>query len=81
MLASQPDEVLQSLAVHCVEPAPDTTRLLVTVGVEPALGTTVDPIDALERLDRASGRIRSEVAAAITRRRTPVLSFRFAIAT
>src|SRR3712207_7978768 len=33
---------------------------------------------SLEHLNRAAGRLRSEVAAAITRRKTPALAFRLA---
>jgi ribosome-binding factor A len=68
------DAVLQGLDVVDVLPAPDASRLLVTVR---PLGPE-EPGRVLERLGRASGRLRSEVAAAITRRKTPVLAFRLA---
>lgn len=76
VLAEQ-GEILRGLHVVAVEPAPDTSRLLVTVGA--LLHDRIDPAAALEQLERASGRLRSEVAAAITRRRAPALAFRFAL--
>ena len=68
------DELLQSLHVLTVEPAPDASRLLVKLCAD------VPP----ERFDRQailnlvagqSGRLRCEVATAITRKRTPTLVF------
>jgi ribosome-binding factor A len=75
VLAGQCDDVvLQGLDVVDISPAPDASRLLVMVRpLDPE-----EPGRVLERLDRASGRLRSEVAAAITRRKTPVLAFRLA---
>ena len=68
------DEVLQNLCVLAVDPAPNTSRLLVTVGfcvVDP----TADVARVMEHLERAAGKLRCEVAAAIHRRRTPQLVF------
>jgi len=76
-LGAQPDDVLQSLTVVSVDPAPDTSRLLVTVA--PPAWEWIDPCLALERLDRAAPRLRVEVAAAITRRKAPALAFRVAL--
>lgn len=79
VLAGEGDAVLQALRVVAVEPAPDLARLLVTVGA--ALpGAPIDPAAAIERLERASGHLRSEVATAITRRKAPSLAFRVALA-
>ena len=67
------DEVLRDLRVEEVAPAPDSGHLLVT------LSPTDDspPLEVfLEHLQRASGRLRSEVAAAIHRRKAPELHFR-----
>ena len=61
--------------VVAVSPAPNSTRLLVTVGAAGA-GRIEDVERALERLHQAAARLRTEVAAAITRRRVPELSFR-----
>ena len=69
------DELLQCLMIESVEPAPDSTRVLVTVSV-PAGG--VDAGAVLERLHRAAGRFRSEIAAAVHRKRVPELVFRVA---
>jgi ribosome-binding factor A len=71
------DDELGGLVVLDVAPAPDTSRMLVTVG-SPSTGI-VDPAVVLDRLASASGRLRAEVAAAITRRRAPSLAFRVAL--
>jgi ribosome-binding factor A len=71
------DEVLQALHVVAVDLAPDTRRLLVTVGSLASEG--LDPAEVLERLGRASARLRVEVASAITRRKTPTLVYRYAV--
>jgi ribosome-binding factor A len=71
------DELLRNLMVDTVEPAPDSTRVLVTVAL-PAHGPGADPHLVLERLNRLSGKLRVEVAAAIHRKRTPELIFRVA---
>lgn len=68
------DELLQSLRVVDVEPAPYSSRLLVTVV------TDLSPEEAdrhviLERLQEHAGRLRCEVAASINRRKTPTLVF------
>ena len=69
-LAGCADEVLQNLHVVGVVPAAGGGRLLVTLA-------TSRPDDRTERhLARAYGLLRSEVAAAINRRRTPELVFR-----
>jgi ribosome-binding factor A len=70
------DEILQALCLIEVSPAPDASQMLVVVG--PALGAV--PLDAVEvqaALNRASGWLRSEIAAAITRKRAPRLMFRY----
>ncbi len=69
-LAGCADEVLQNLHVVGVVPAVGGGRLLVTLAAS-------HPDDRVERhLARAYGLLRSEVAAAINRRRTPELVFR-----
>lgn len=68
------DDVLRNLYVESVDPAPDSSRLLVTVSVLDKDDTT--PIDViLGRLAAATGKLRSEVAASISRRKTPELVF------
>ena len=69
------DDVLQSLQVVAVDPAPDATQLLITVrGGLP--GEAIDPAEISARLANRMGKLRSEVAAAITRKRAPKLLFR-----
>ena len=59
-----------------VSPAPDASQLLVLVASAIA-GDRPDPDAVLERLAAVAGRLRGEVAAAITRRRAPKLLFQF----
>ena len=80
LLAEQSDDLLRDLHVVDVAPAPDESRLLVTVTPSVVAGAeTVDPAAVLERLSAAAGMLRVEVAAAITRRRAPSLDFRYAL--
>ncbi len=74
LLPGLADEVLQNLSVLSVEPAPNTGRLLVTVAA-PATADVTDRRTAAGHLTRAIGRIRSEVASAVHRRRAPELTF------
>ena len=69
------DERSASLTVISVTPAPDAATLLVTVSARTDEGR-IDPAETLARLDRASGWLRSGVAAAITRKRAPLLIYR-----
>ena len=78
VLAECGDVVLQALRVLDVEPAPDASRLLVTVAVDATPDDTLDPCNVHDHLVRASGHLRSEVAGAITRKRAPVLVYRLA---
>ena len=69
------DEILQSLEVLDVSPAPNAAQLLVTLA--PAVGVgALDEQQVQAALVRAGGWLRSEIAAAITRKRVPRLSFR-----
>ena len=69
------DSVLQDIAVDSIEPGPDPSLLLVTVTVcDPKADVNVAVI--LGRLECARGALRSELAAAIRRKRTPNLIFR-----
>jgi ribosome-binding factor A len=65
------DPALGELTVESVVPAPDSTRLLVTVAA-PA-GAEADAV--LAHLHRTCGRLRAEVAAEIHRKRVPELTF------
>ncbi len=70
------DEILRDLLIASVVPAPDSTRLLVTVSPTPG-SDLIEPGVVMEHLHRAYGKLRSEVAAAIYRRKTPELLFNF----
>ena len=66
-------EILRDLSVQSVAPAPDSSRLLVTVvfhGPE-----TIPTTDILAALEQAKVKLRAEVAVAIHRRKTPELIF------
>ena len=68
------DEVLRDLSVVSVVPAPNTSRLLVTVA--PSLVAADTDLDAIQhRLDAVQSRLRAEMAHAIHRRRVPELTF------
>lgn len=68
------DELLQNLHVVSVQPAPNSSRLLVTVQADlsPA---EIDRETILQRLAAQAGRLRCEVAASVHRRRAPDLVF------
>jgi ribosome-binding factor A len=68
------DDVLRELLVQDVTPAPDSGRLLVRVMLS-AVSDVVAVADVMARLDQATGFLRREVAAAITRKRAPELMF------
>jgi ribosome-binding factor A len=70
-LAQSTDDLLLSLFVTDVVPAPDATRLAVHLEASPG----VDLEDVRAALDRVGGRLRAEVAASINRRKTPALFF------
>ena len=75
VFAESGDAVLRDLVVVGVTPAPNAGRLLVTVG--PAGAESLPEAAAvLEALHRAAARLRTEVAAAVSRRRVPELAFR-----
>jgi hypothetical protein len=70
------DEIIQSLEILDVLPAPNAAQLLVTVA--PAAGAPpLDEAEVRTALARAAGWLRGEIAATITRKRAPRLSFRF----
>jgi ribosome-binding factor A len=68
------DEVLQQVWICSVDPAGEASRLIVTASVP----EVVNPAEALTRLERARGLLRTIVATAIHRRKVPDLSFRIA---
>jgi ribosome-binding factor A len=60
--------------VISVVPAPNSSRLLVTVSVD-LPSEEFDRQEILELLDRQTGRLRGEVAVSINRKRVPSLVF------
>lgn len=71
------DDVLLGLLVQQVEPAPDASRLLVTVGSLDRSDQT-DPSTILLHLQQATKRLRAEVASSISRKKAPELIFHVA---
>lgn len=71
------DPVIQDLMVESVEPAPDASRLLVTVRPT-TLADRVAPATVHQHLCRVATVLRIEVAAAICRRKAPELIYRVA---
>ncbi len=71
------DEVLESLQVVAVDPAPDASQLVVTVHAGlPGESERIDPNVVQSHIAAVMGKLRCEVAAAITRKRAPTLIFR-----
>jgi ribosome-binding factor A len=68
------DEVLRGFRVAAVVPAPDASRLLVMLHADDT-AADFDRDLVEQRLAACHGRLRCEVSAAITRRKTPVLAF------
>lgn len=66
------DPILQSLYVEGVSPAPDATHLLVLLG---DTEESHEYAQVMAALTKARVRLRAEVAAEITRKRAPELSF------
>ena len=72
-LAELEDPLLDELVLVAVTPAPNASRVQVTLAPSRA---GVDPDAALARLAEIAPDLRMEVAAEITRRRVPELVFR-----
>jgi hypothetical protein len=78
VLAECGDSVLQGLHVASVVPYPDASRLLVSVTPVDGRPEAISPADVLKHLDRASGHLRCEITATVTRKRAPLLLYRLA---
>ncbi|OAI53586.1 hypothetical protein AYO44_04125 [Planctomycetaceae bacterium SCGC AG-212-F19] len=65
------DPLLQELHVVAVQPAPNSARVLVMV--HPPADSAAELV--MEHLRRAAGKLRCEVAGAITRKKVPELAF------
>jgi len=72
-LAELDDPVIDELVLMSVDPAPDASRVLVTL--VPAKDD-IDLDDALARIRQVAGELRAEVASEVNRRRVPELVFR-----
>jgi ribosome-binding factor A len=68
------DDRLRDLLVESVQPAPDSTRLLVTVSAGPAFAAG-DSASVLRALYGATAMLRVQIACAIHRKRVPELVF------
>ena len=68
------DRLLQSVTIASVEPAPDATRFAVILSPAPGGGPLDEP-RVLNHLQALRGGLRSAIAEAITRKRTPDLTF------
>jgi len=76
VLAECGDDVLRCLRVVDVAPFPDASRLLVSVSpVDPGAPGSPGPEAVIHHLQRAGGHLRCEVAAAVTRKRAPLLVY------
>ena len=71
-LPSCGDPKLRELVIVSVDPAPDGSRLLVTVSPSSSLEINVGTL--MERIQRVRGLLRAEIAAALHRKRTPALA-------
>ena len=68
------DDLLRSLRVVGVVPIPNASQLLVTLATD-LPSDAYDKLEVERRLRECKGRLHSEVAAAITRRKAPALEF------
>lgn len=75
VLAADPNELLQSVLVERVDPAPDAGRLLATAVPVGPLPEGIGPAQLAARLNAAATTLRAEIAAVITRRRAPTIAF------
>jgi ribosome-binding factor A len=69
------DDLLRELQVESVLPAPNSSRLLVSVS-SAAIDDPAEMAEMLHRLHQQMGFLRSEVAMSINRRKAPELMFR-----
>lgn len=74
-LATCGEACLRDRMVAAVEPAPDSTRLLVSLCPAPS-AEPHEPAEVLAALQRAQAFLRREVASAIHRKKVPELTFR-----
>ena len=79
VLADCGDGVLRGLRVATVVPCPNASRLLVTVApIDGRLAPHAGREVVMNHLEKASGHLRYEIAASVTRKRAPLLFYRLA---
>ena len=76
LAAERTESILRDLQVVAIQPAPDCSRLRVVVAPVDASVKLAAP-EVLTALEAVAGRLRSEVAEAIHRKRVPTLLFEF----
>jgi hypothetical protein len=74
VMAESGSAVLRELVFVSADPAPDATRLRIGVAA-PMLVQRIGPTAVLDELRRATGFLRTQVAAVISRKRVPELMF------
>jgi hypothetical protein len=67
------DEVLRDVSAEAVEPMGCASQLLVRIALP--VGVVIPATDVLQRLNECTPRLRASIAAAICRKRVPMLSF------
>jgi hypothetical protein len=72
------DDLLRELVVASVIPAPDSSRVLVTVEAPRAVGERAI-LEVQDHLRLSCGRLRAEIAVSVRRRRVPELTFRVVV--
>jgi ribosome-binding factor A len=70
----EPQDVMECVRIEAVLPAPDASRLMVTVSFDSG-DATVSYDSVVSALESNASRLRFEVSQAINRRKTPQLAF------
>ena len=70
----EPQEIMECLQVQAVVPAPDASRLMVTVSFDSG-DESISYDSVVEALESNNSRLRFEVSQAINRKKTPQLAF------
>ena len=80
MVLSDGSSLLDGLSVVDVVPAPDSRRMLVILGLDPAveINSATDVEAIMTELQQQTPRLRAEISRTINRRKTPQLVFEIA---
>ncbi len=70
----EPPEIMECLQVEAVVPAPDASRLMVTVSFDSG-DESVSYDSVVQAIESNNSRLRFEVSQAINRKKTPQLAF------